>query len=301
MDFIQQLQVFVAVAESGSFTRAAQALRMTRPAVTNAINTLESALSVRLLHRTTRRSSLTNEGELLLSRAGALLADITETRNLFGDPDGRPRGTLRVDIAVALAKSLVVPALPGFRASCPDVDLVLGVSDQPVDLVADAVDCVLRIGSIQESSMVARKLATIRMVLCASPEYLAAKGVPKGAGDLAGHEAVHYFSGKNHRPVDWSLGVEADRISSSIIVNDAEALIGCALAGMGLVQVPGIFVEEHFSSGRLVQVLPEVAEVEWPVYIMYPNRQFLASRVRAFIDWMVETVASRESPWIRPI
>lgn len=289
MDFLQQLRVFIAVAEARSFRRAAQALQMTRPRVTHAIRLLEKTVGARLLHRTTRHTSLTGEGELMLSRATALLADADEAAHLFGGPDDAPKGRLRIDCAVALVRPLLVPALPGFRRAYPDVDLVLGVSDQPIDLVADALDCVLRIGKLAENSMIARTLVRLTMVICASPGYLAARGTPTSLADLADHEAINYFFGRGHRPMDWSIadddGDRAVRLAGAIRVNDAGTLVDCALAGMGLAQVPGILVEEHLAEGRLVQVLPGLSGTSLPASIMYPSRRFLAEM---------------RSPWLQP-
>lgn len=305
MDFVRLLKVFVAVAEAGSFARAAETLRMTRPAVTGAINALEKAVGARLLQRTTRQTSLTGEGAELLARAAVLLDGVEATQNLFGGSREHPRGRLRIDVAVALARALVIPALPEFRSSYPDVDLILGVSDQPVDLVADGVDCVLRIGTLPQSSLIGRTVASARMVLCASPQYLSQRGTPTDLDALASHVAVNYFSGKVPRPIPWSLpegaGETALQLPSAILVNDSESFVGCALAGMGLIQVPALFVEDHLASGRLVQALPGIFEVEWPISLMYPNRQYLAPQVRAFVDWVAELVAIRQCRWLRAL
>lgn len=205
MDFPQQLRIFVSVVDNGSFSRAAEALRMARPGVTKAINTLESGLGARLLQRTTRRLNLTAEGERFYERATRLLIDIGEAQNLFGGNSLAPTGRLRIDIPVALARPLIVNRIPEFNALYPEVDVILGVSDQPVDLLADGVDCVLRIGELAPSSMIARKLASMTMVVCGSPAYLAARGTPQTIEDLKQHEAVNYFSGRGHRPIAWSL------------------------------------------------------------------------------------------------
>jgi len=305
MDFVRLLKVFVAVAEAGSFARAAEALRMTRPAVTGAIIALEKAVGARLLQRTTRRTSLTGEGAELLARAGVLLDSVEATRNLFGGSREHPRGRLRIDVAVVLARALVIPALPQFRSRYPEVELILGVSDQPVDLVADAVDCVLRIGTLPEASMIGRTVALAKMVLCASPQYLSEHGTPTDLKSLASHFAVNYFSGKVQRSLAWTLpdaaGEAALQLPSAILANDSESLVGCALAGMGLIQMPGLFIQEHLASGRLVQVLPGLADVEWPISLMYPNRQYLAPQVRAFVDWIAELVMEKPCRWLRAL
>lgn len=305
MDFIRQLQIFVAVVETGSFARASDALRMARPGVTKAIGGLEAALGVRLFHRTTRRIGLTGEGESLYERASGLLNNVSAVRNLFGGTAEHPAGRLRIDVPVALAKPLLIPALHEFYTAYPDIEVILGVSDQPVDLVADAVDCVLRIGTLPVTSMIARQIATISMVVCASPGYLSLYGTPRRVEDLARHKAVNYFSGRGHRPIRWSVsgGTEKRELSvpNAIMVNDAEALVACALEGMGLIQVPALLINEHLSSGRLAQVLPSICSTRWPLSIMYPNRQYLAPQVRVFIDWIARLVEMKRSPALRPV
>nr|WP_199045043.1 LysR family transcriptional regulator [Dyella sp. ASV24] len=305
MDFIRQLRIFVTVVETGSFARASDALRIARPGITKAVNELEATLGVRLLHRTTRRVGLTGEGESLYERATALLNDVAAVRNLFGGSADHPVGRLRVDVPVALAKPLLIPALPQFYAAYPDIEVILGVSDQPVDLVADAVDCVLRIGVLPTSSMIARQIATIPMVICASPNYLSRYGTPERIEDLANHKAVNYFSGRGHRPLRWSVSSNADMhelsIPSAMMVNDAEALVACALEGMGLIQVPELLVNDHLSSGRLVRVLPSAWDTQWPLSIMYPNRQYLAPQVRVFIDWIARLVELNRGATLHPV
>lgn len=305
MDLIRQLRIFVAVIEAGSFSRASDALRMARPGVTKAIGELEATLSVRLLHRTTRRISLTGEGESLYERATGLLNDVTALRNLFGGSEECPAGRLRVDVPVTLAKPLLIPALPEFSAAYPDIEVILGVSDQPVDLVADAVDCVVRIGAVPATSMIARQLATITMVICASPIYLSRHGTPQQLEDLARHEAVNYFSGRGHRAIQWRLSEGGQKrdlaVPSAMMVNDAEALVACALEGLGLIQVPELLVSEHLASGRLIRVLPAELSSPWPLSIMYPNRQYLAPQVRVFIDWIARLVETKCGTAMRPV
>lgn len=303
MDFSRHLRIFVTVVDSGSFARAAEALRMARPSVTNAISALEKQVGARLLQRTTRRISLTGEGELFYDRATRLLTDINEAQNLFGGSSVSPKGRLRVDIPVALGRSLIIERIPAFQALYPDVDLILGVSDQPVDLLADGVDCVLRLGELAPTSMIARKLASIIMVVCGSPSYLAAHGMPETVEDLRHHRAVNYFSGRGHRSIAWSLpgdtGIPQFTVPSGIMVNDTEAFIACALNGLGLIQVPGLVVAEHLASGKLVEVLPAMRAIRRPVSIMYPNRQHLAPQVRAFIEWASAIVRSAASEWLQ--
>ncbi|MEQ5806482.1 LysR family transcriptional regulator [Alteromonas sp. NFXS44] len=303
MDFIRQLQIFVTVAEMGNFTRAADTLHMARPGITKAIGELEKNVGVRLLQRTTRRSNLTGEGEALYAKATELLREVEVTQNLFGGSKERPSGRLRIDIPVALAKSLVIPELPKFRQLYPDISVILGVNDQPIDLIANSVDCVLRLGELPISSMIGRKIATVKMVICASPEYLEKQGIPSSLDDLKDHMTINYFSGQKHTPLSWYFShngsVEEVILSGALMANDAEAVVACALIHMGLIQVPGILVSEELSQGKLVRVLGEISDVEFPLSIMYPNRQYLAPQVRTFIDWIIQTTDSQKGLWIR--
>jgi LysR family transcriptional regulator for bpeEF and oprC len=303
MDFIQQLRIFVAVADHGSFARGAEALRLARPSVTNAIVALEDTVGACLLHRTTRRASLTGEGEVFYERATQVLADAAETRNLFGGSSEKPRGRLRIDIPVALAKSLIIPGLAEFNATFPDVDIVLGVSDQPADLLADGIDCVLRLGELAVTSMVSRVVAHVALVTCASPAYFSAWGMPKTIDDLASHKAIIYFSGRGRHRMDWHFLEGEDertiRMKPAILVNDSEALVSCALEGMGMIQALGVNVEEHLATGRLVVALSELKALRRPVSIMYPARQHLAPQVRAFIDWITDLFAVIDNRWVQ--
>jgi LysR family transcriptional regulator, regulator for bpeEF and oprC len=290
LDFVQQLRIFVAVADNGSFARAAAALRMARPSVTNAVSALEASIGARLLHRTTRRSSLTGEGEIFYERATQILTDVAGAQNLFGGSGQVPRGRLRVDIPVGLAKPLIIPRLPEFTERYPDIEIILGVSDQRVDLLAEGVDCVVRVGELAANSMISRVVAHVPMVSCGAPAYLAAHGVPKTIEDLSAHRAVTYFTGRGRSAMDWQLIANGEersiRMRSAILVNDSEAFVACALAGFGLIQALRAAVAEQLENGQLVEILPQVETVRRAVSVMYPSRQYLAPQVRAFIDWI---------------
>lgn len=290
MDLAQKLAVFVAVAEAGSFARAAEVRGMSRPGVTNAVAALEGELGARLFQRTTRRTTLTPEGEALLDRAIQLLSDIAETREMFARPNQVPRGRLRIDVPVALAESLIIPKLTGFMTEYPAVDLVLGVSDGDTDLVADGVDCVLRLGDLPASSLVGRVVGQVEMVTCAAPAYLERKGVPASPDDLAGHQAVNFFSGRTRQamPLEFGRGDAPFRIKlpSRVMVNNADAYVACALEGMGLIQPTRLSVASYLEAGLLVEVLPELPPPSKPVSILYPHRRHIPAQVRAFVAWM---------------
>jgi LysR family transcriptional regulator for bpeEF and oprC len=296
------MQIFVSVVDHGSFTKAAAAMRMARPSVTNAIRGLETDLGARLLHRTTRSTTLTAEGESFYDRAIQILAEVAEAKALYSGKGGMPRGRLRVDLPVALARPVIIPRLPEFAAQFPDIEIILGVSDQPADLVADGIDCVVRLGRLQNSSMVARRIALARMVNCATPAYLERHGTPVSVDDLRLHRAVHYFSGRDRRVIDWHYLVDNEertiKMKPALSVNDTEAFLHAGLAGFGLMQALGVTVQEHLASGELVEILPDVRPNPRPISILYPSKAHLAPQVRAFIEWVREAFARSAGPWL---
>ncbi|WP_319411311.1 LysR substrate-binding domain-containing protein [uncultured Cohaesibacter sp.] len=302
MDFIRQIGVFVTVAEQGSFARAAEALHMTRPAVSNAISDLEKSLGARLLHRTTRRTLLSGEGNMFLEHARGLLKDVERTRNLFGGTADQPRGRLRVEIPVALALPIIIPNLPQFSTRYPDIELMLGVSDQPADLLAEGIDCTLRIGPPPTGRLVGRTIGYIRLVTCASPAYLKAHGTPVKIDDLHHHSSVAYFSGRDRRIQPWLLCEDGEirsvTVPSSIHVNDTAAFVACAVAGYGLIQATRPSILAQLRSGDLVEVLAGQQAKGRQISVLYPARDHLAPQVRAFIDWMIDLFRNTEDQLI---
>ncbi len=208
MDRLQAMKVFTRVVETNSFTRAADTLDLPRASVTVIIQQLEAHLKIRLLQRTTRRLNLTPDGAAYYERCVRILADIDETESSFENVGKAPRGKLRVDMPGALGRMIVMPKIYDFHARYPDIDLMLGFGDKPVDLIQEGVDCVVRIGTLQDSSLVARRIAIYQGVTVASPEYLERNGVPKTIEDLDRHEAVNYFWGRTGRMMDLTFEVD---------------------------------------------------------------------------------------------
>jgi LysR family transcriptional regulator for bpeEF and oprC len=302
MDFLQSMRIFVSGVDHGSCSTAAAAMRMARPSVSTAIQGLETDLGARLLHRTTRSATLTAEGEHFYERATQILAEVAEAKTLYSSKGTPPRGRLRVDLPVALVRPLIIPRLPEFAAQYPDIQIILGVSDQPVDLIADGIDCVIRLGGLQNSSLVARRIAYARMVNCAAPAYLERHGTPASVHDLRSHLAVHFFSGRDRRVINWHYLVDneerAIKMKPALSVNDTEAFLHAGLAGFGLMQALGITVEGHLASGELVEILPDVRPNPRPISILYPSKVHLAPQVRAFIEWVSEAFARSAGPWL---
>jgi DNA-binding transcriptional LysR family regulator len=300
MDRIDQLRVFIRVAHSGGFTAAAGQLGLPRPTVSLAIQKLEASLGVRLFDRTTRRVGLTRDGDALLERAAALVADSEELEQLFR-PQGRAlTGGLRVDLPSRLARRLVAPALPAFLARHPGIGVDLGSSDRAVDLLHEGIDCALRVGELPDSSLVARPLGAFRLINCASPDYLARHGVPGRPDDLSRHQAVCYASRPGARVARWEWLEDGQpralAMPARVSVNNVETYIACCLAGLGLIQVPAFDVREHLEAGELVEVLPDWPAAPMPVQIVYPHQRYLSRRVRVFGDWLAEILAPCLNP-----
>jgi LysR family transcriptional regulator for bpeEF and oprC len=290
MDVFHSMQVFVSVIETGSFTKAAQALHLHRPAVSKTIQLLEQQLGGRLLNRTTRQVNLTPEGEAFYERCKSLLADVSETMSSLGNRPARLVGKLRVDMPVSLAKLLIIPSLMDFQSLYPGIELTIGASDKPIDMLSEGVDCVVRMGELEDSSLIASSIGYLPMVTCAAPSYIERYGTPQSLADLGTHRAVNYFSGNNPRPIEWVFNVDrqvkAMRLESGIRVNDTEAFVASALAGFVLLQGLEISVRSHLQDGSLVQVLSDYGVPAKRVSILYPHRELLPPKVEVFIEWL---------------
>jgi LysR family transcriptional regulator for bpeEF and oprC len=292
MDRLQAMQVFTRVVDTNSFTKAAETLDLPRASVTTIIQNLESYLGVRLMHRTTRRLSLTPDGAAYYERCVRILADVDETESSLQNGSKKPHGKLRVDMPGSIGRTIVIPSLCEFHTRYPDIDLQLGLSDRPVDLLQEGVDCVIRVGALADSSLVARRIGLFEGVTCASPEYLARAGEPRTLDELSQYQAVNYFSSKTGRIIDWSFLVDGKEVElkmpGSISVNDADAYLTCAIEGFGLIQAPLHLVLPHLRSGALKEVLPEWKPLPMPISAVYPHSRHLSPKVRVFVDWVAE-------------
>jgi len=303
LDRFQEMQIFTRIVDRRSFTQAAEDLNLPRATVTNSIKRLEARLGVRLLERTTRQVKPTLDGDAYYLRCTRLLADLEETEEAFRDPD--PQGRLRVNMQGTLAQYFVVPRLPDFLARYPRIELFIGSGDQYVDLVREGVDCVLRAGELADSSLIARRVALLEQVTCASPAYLERHGDPESIealdGERAGkpgslhHRAVSYLSpatGRAH-PLEFTTpeGVTSVTLPGPVAVNGADLYTAGALAGLGIVQVPRYRVRELLANGELCVVLPAHPPPPMPVSVLYPQSRQLSLRVRTFADWLVQLFA----------
>ncbi|MFT9088014.1 MAG: LysR family transcriptional regulator [Acetobacter okinawensis] len=297
MDRIEQCRIFARVVETGSFTRAAETLGQPRSTVSTAVQALEARVGARLLVRTTRSVTPTPDGHAFYEHCVRLVADMDEAEDLFRRERGHVQGVLRVSLPARVGRLIVAPALPDFVEAHPGIRLELGVTDRPVNLVEEGLDCVLRVGSLHDSGLVARRMGWMTLLNVASPAYLARQGTPHTPADLVrdGHVAVRYMSPANGRVEAWEWE-EAGQLHTldlpgPVTVNSSETQIACCLAGLGLIQVPAYDVRGLVQSGQLCPVLPQWCAPAMPVALLYPHRRHLSSRLQAFAHWLAGLMA----------
>jgi LysR family transcriptional regulator for bpeEF and oprC len=299
LDQLLAMRVFVRIAEAGSFAKAADSLNLPRSSVSKLLQDLEQHLRTKLVERNTRGLTVTPAGEAYRDQAKLLLADLEELDATAAGTQVNPRGRLRVDVGSSLANLIIIPQLPDFRARYPDVDLLLGVNDRPVDLIGEGVDCVIRGGALADSALIARRLCTLNSVTCATPAYLVANGVPGHPLELeAAHVVVSYLfpqTGKS-LPMHFSKGAEAYDITprSAVSVSESTALTNALLAGLGIGQIFDFSARAHLAEGRLVAVLEDWTQPMLPIHLVYPATRHPSAKLRAFADWAVE-IFSKES------
>lgn len=296
MDRFQEMQAFVRIAERQSFTQASEDLQIPRATVTTLIKRMEERIGTRLLERTTRTVRLTQDGEAYYRRCVRLLADMEEAEGSFRNE--APKGLLRVNLQGTLARHFVVPALPGFLARYPELQLHIGEDDRLVDLVREGVDCVLRAGTLQDSSMVGRRVALLPQVTVASPDYLAKYGEPDSMEALASHRAVNYISSGTGKVVPLEFTVDGRvttvDLPATVSVTGTDLYTGSSVAGLGLVQVPRYRVAAELADGRLKVLMADFAPPPMPVSVLYSQNRQLSSRVRVFTQWMRDIFEAAE-------
>jgi DNA-binding transcriptional LysR family regulator len=295
MSFIDDVRVFTRVAELSSFTQAADTLGLPKANVSLAIRHLEAALGVRLLHRTTRKVSLTQDGQVFYERGKDALADMDELQALFQLQSADAlKGRVRIDMSTVIARNVVLPRLTALLAQHPLLELEISSTERRVDLVREGFDCVVRAGKVQDAGLIARPLGALRMVNAASPTYLALHGQPHTLADLPQHTLVHYASTLGSRSGGFEY-VQDDHdlsyaMAGQVTVNNAEAYQAACLAGLGLIQVPFVGVRELLTQGQLVEVLPRHTARAMPLSLVYANRRNLSTRVRVVMDWLAGTL-----------
>ncbi|HEV7815990.1 MAG TPA: LysR family transcriptional regulator [Janthinobacterium sp.] len=295
MNKLQAMEVFVQVVDAGGFTRAADLMQLPKATVSTLIQSLEAALAVKLLNRTTRQVSVTADGAAYYERCLRILSDVREAEESLSRTRLSPSGRLRVDAPTSLARTVIIPALPGFFERYPDITLELGCSDRPVDLIEEGVDCAVRGGVLNDSSLIARRVGIINFFTCASPAYIARHGRPGHPQELARHRCVNFFSAKTGKMFEWDFNRGGERIQvvmpGHLAVNDSNAYVSAGQAGLGVLQMAEFMLEPYLSDGSFELLLQDWTTDPMPVHAVYPQNRHLSAKVRVFVEWIAELFA----------
>ncbi|MBB4598126.1 LysR substrate-binding domain-containing protein [Xanthomonas sp. WHRI 6108] len=308
MDRFDAMQAFARVVETGSFTKAAETLHMSRASVTQLVQQLEARLRVRLLNRTTRQVHVTADGAAYYERVLRLLADMDDAETSLSDASALPRGRLRVDVPSPLARLILMPALPAFHARYPDIQLDMGVSDRRVDLIGEHVDCVVRGGTITDQSLIARRVGDLQAGVYAAPAYLQRLGMPTHPRELENtrHRCVGFMRWRSSKTVPYVMqrGSEAVHLQGRYVVasDDGNAYLAAGLAGMGVLWLPVYMARAHVASGELVPLFEDWRMEPMPLSIAFPPNRHVSAKLRVFIEWVSALMAEHapvEAPALR--
>jgi LysR family transcriptional regulator for bpeEF and oprC len=305
VDRFMAMRVFARVVEAGTFTKAADSLQMPKPSVTKLVQSLETHLRVKLLNRTTRQVTVTTDGGAYYERAIRLLSELEDIEASMSNAQANPKGRLRVDVGTSVAGLIIIPALPAFHARYPDIQIDLGVSDRPVDLISDNIDCVVRGGELTDQSLVARGIGEFHFIACAAPGYLKRHGVPTHPSDLDyGHTVVRFFYPRTGRVFPFDFRKDGERVEVHgryvVSVNDSNAYLAAGLAGLGIILAPTFMVQQHVACGGLEPVLGDWWSKPIPVHVVYPPNRHLSTKVRIFVDWVADLFARHDLVQRRP-
>jgi len=288
MDLFNSMTIFVEVVNQAGFNAAAEKMGRSRAQVSKSVMQLEAHLGTRLLNRTTRRVSLTEIGRVYFERCVAILSDVEEIEGIAGEQTGKPRGTLRLSAPTSFGILHLNAAIPRYIEQHPQVQISLSLSDRHIDAVAEGFDLVIRIAALQDSSLVARKIAPCKRVFCASPDYLEQNGSPQVPQDLAIHPCLVYSN--DLKPDTWVLhgpnGKESIKVNGPVCADNGDILKAAAAAGLGIALLPTFIVGPELRAGRLKQVLPGYCPPEISIYAGFPSRRYLSAKVRTFVDFL---------------
>jgi LysR family transcriptional regulator for bpeEF and oprC len=295
MDRFLAMKVFSRVVEAGSFSRAADALRLPPASVSRTVQALEAHLGARLINRTTRSISITEDGEAYYERCVRVLGEVDDMESALSQSKTTPKGKVRVSLPALMAKSTLIPALPGFLASYPDINVELNLTDRQVDIVEEGLDCVVRVGAVVDETLVAKRIGCYSQITCASPEYLEKYGEPTTLDELDHHLAVGYVL-NNMRVRNWEFmsggKTRVIAMRNLVAVNDADSYFACGLAGLGLIQGSSYSLDPYLASGALREVLKAYPSYPRVVSILYAANRHQPRRVRLFIDWLAALYAN---------
>jgi DNA-binding transcriptional LysR family regulator len=289
------MHIFVRVAELASFTRAAESMGLQKASASMAIRQLEDEIGTRLLHRTTRKVQLTQDGRAFYERCKDLLAQVDEVQSMFQSRSQSLRGRLRVDMPSGIAQDHVIPKLPGFLREHPLLEIEVSSTDRKVDVIREGFDCVLRIGAVEDPSLIARPLGRFRLLNCVSARYVEERGVPRTLNDLESHILVHYVTtlGGKSQGFEYFDGAKYRTVTmrGPLTVSSAGAYQAGCLAGLGIIQAPAVSLQPLVERGELVEVLPDLRAEPMPVWFVYAHRRNVSRRVQVFMAWVAEILA----------
>ncbi|MBC3456502.1 LysR family transcriptional regulator [Pseudomonas mosselii] len=297
MDRFDAMQAFARVVETGSFTKAAATLHMSKTTVTQLIQQLEARLRVRLLNRTTRKVNVTADGAAYYERVVRLLIDMDDAETSLSSASTTPRGRLRVDVPSPLARMLLIPALPEFFARYPEIQLTVGVSDRIVDIIGENIDCVVRGGEITDQSLVARHVGDLKLGIYTTPGYLQRFGTPAHPRVLAEgqHKTIGFLWFRTGKTLPYVMQRAEERIEvqprPQLTVDDGNAYLAAGLAGLGMLWLPQYMAKPHLISGELLPLFEDWHMSPMPMYLAFPPNRHVSAKVRVFIDWIIELMA----------
>ena len=299
MDRFLEMQTFNAVVDAGSFVKAAEALAMSKAAVSRYVVDMETRLGVRLLHRTTRRLSLTEEGQVFYGRSKELLAELAEAEDEISSRSHAASGLLRINAPFTFGVLHLAPLWGAFMAQNPKVKLDVTLADRLVDLVEEGYDMAIRIASLENSTLVSKRLASTRMLLCASPQYLALHGTPTQPSELAAHAVISYsyWSTRDEWHFTGPDGPVSVKTNPCIHTNSGDTCRAAALAHQGVILQPDFLVGPDLVAGTLVEILPNYRSIELGIYAVYPTRKHVSAKVRALIDFLATHFAQKRTSW----
>jgi DNA-binding transcriptional LysR family regulator len=296
MENTETIKRFVRVAELSSFTQAADALGLPKASMSQAVQQLENKLGTQLLHRTTRKVQLTPDGQLFYERSKDVLAEIEDLTSLFQIDNASISGLIRIDMSTPIARNIVIPHLPEFLDSYPNLRIDLSSTDRRVDIIAEGFDCIVRTGVLADSGLIMRHLADMPQKNYASPAYIARRGEPFAIQDLCNHHLIHYHTNMAAKfdTFEYWDGQTYQRVAmqSRISVNNVDAYQAACVAGLGIMQAPLLGTTKLLAAGKLVEILDEFKAPAMPVSLLYPHRRNLPKRMRIFTDWLGDLVKS---------
>jgi LysR family transcriptional regulator, regulator for bpeEF and oprC len=298
MDKFRAMELFVRVVETGGITRAAESLQLPKATAATLLQKLETSLGVKLLNRTTRQVSVTADGAAYYERCVAILAQVRETEESLASQRAAPRGRLRVDVPTLMARSVFIPAMPGFFAKYPQIELAMASNERRADLIEEAIDCAVWSGEIEDSGYVARRVGFLYFATCAAPSYLAAHGVPRDPEDLAKHRCINRFSPRTGRLTDWVFTKDGRRVQASfgghIALDDENSYVAVAEAGLGIARIPAFVLKEAMERKTLDLVLGDWFPEPSPLYVVSPSNRHLSGKVRVFVDWVADLLRDHD-------